>query len=252
MTDKRDDTTRDSFLNGAITVLQPQKGYRAATDPVFLAACIPAKAGQSVLEIGCGVGVAMLCLEKRVPGLLITGLELQEYYAELAQQNIVLNASAARLVQGDLMRMPADISGTSYDHVLFNPPFYGAKNVSAPKDAGKSLAYVMELGIKEWIEVGLKRLKPKGRISFIHRTEVLPEALSCLNRVAGDIKIKPLASRTDHAAKRVLITARKGTKGPTSLLAPLIIHKSEDHLADVGAYSTIAQAILREGHALIL
>ena len=252
MTQKRDNTTRDSFLDGAITVLQPQKGYRAATDPVFLAACIPAKAGQSVLEMGCGVGVGMLCLEKRVPGLLITGLELQEYYAKLAQENIVLNASTARVVQGNLMRMPQEISGKSYDHVLFNPPFYGVKNVSAPKDAGKSLAYVMDLEIKDWIEVGLKRLKPKGRISFIHRTEILPEALSCLNRVAGDIRIKPLASRTDHAAKRVLITARKGTKGPASLLAPLIIHKSEDHLLDTGEYSATAQAILREGHALIL
>lgn len=252
MTDGRDNTTCDAFLNGAITVLQPRTGYRAATDPVLLAACIPAKAGQSVLEMGCGVGVAILCLEKRVPGLFITGLELQEYYADLAQQNILRNSSDARVVQGDLMRMPAEIINQSYDHVLFNPPFYGAKNVSAPKDTGKSVAYVTELGIKDWIEAGLKRLKPKGRISFIHRTEVLPEALSCLNRVAGDIKIKPLASRADHAAKRVLITARKGTKGPTILLAPLVIHKSEDHLADVGEYSAMAQAILRAGSALIL
>ena len=44
--------TRDGFLGGALQIWQPIKGYRAAMDPVFLAASVPAKAGQSVLELG--------------------------------------------------------------------------------------------------------------------------------------------------------------------------------------------------------
>ena len=43
--------SQDSFLNGRVTLFQPERGYRAAIDPVFLAACIPACPGEKVLEI---------------------------------------------------------------------------------------------------------------------------------------------------------------------------------------------------------
>jgi tRNA1Val (adenine37-N6)-methyltransferase len=58
-------TTVDGFLGGKLQVEQPVSGYRAATDPVYLAAAVPAKAGQTVLDVGCGVGVASLCLGVR-------------------------------------------------------------------------------------------------------------------------------------------------------------------------------------------
>ena len=54
------DLTEDGFLGGRLQILQPRKGYRAGTDPVLLAAAVPAQAGQSVLELGCGAGVALL------------------------------------------------------------------------------------------------------------------------------------------------------------------------------------------------
>jgi len=35
--------THDLFLNGQLKITQPSDGYRAATDPVFLAASISAE-----------------------------------------------------------------------------------------------------------------------------------------------------------------------------------------------------------------
>ena len=72
-----DATTRDAFLGGRVVLRQPRDGYRAATDPVFLAAACPAKSGDHVLELGCGVGAAALCLAARVAGLQILGVERQ-------------------------------------------------------------------------------------------------------------------------------------------------------------------------------
>ena len=40
-----DSLTRDGFLGGRLAILQPRDGYRAATDPVLLAAAVPARAG---------------------------------------------------------------------------------------------------------------------------------------------------------------------------------------------------------------
>ena len=252
MTWAGENITCDGFLGGALNVLQPKDGYRAATDPVFLAASIPARAGQSVLELGCGVGVAMLCLGTRIPKLEITGLEIQAEYAELARQNVRANRAEAQVIVGDLMQMPRDILDKSFDHVMFNPPFYDASKVSAPENPGKSQAHVMGLDIEDWIVAGLKRLKSKGRLSFIHRVEILPQALGCLAKVAGDITVKPLTSRQDQPAKRIIVTCRKGTNGPLILLPSLVIHQGDAHVKDISAYSPIAEGILRNAQALAL
>lgn len=42
----------DALLGGRVRLLQPKDGLRAAIDPVFLAAAVPALSGQSVLEVG--------------------------------------------------------------------------------------------------------------------------------------------------------------------------------------------------------
>jgi len=252
MTWVNENITCDAFLGGALDIFQPKDGYRAATDPVFLAASIPANAGQSVLELGCGVGVAMLCLGKRISGLEISGLEIQEEYAELARQNADANSIEAKIFSGDLVQMPRDLLDQNFDHVMFNPPFYDANKVSAPENAGKLQAHVMGLKLEDWVFAGLKRLKPKGRLTFIHRAEILPQALVCLERIAGDIVVKPLISRQDKSAKRVIISCRKGTNGPFALRPPFVVHESSTHNKDVGGYSAVAQAVLRDAQALYL
>ncbi|NJS39430.1 MAG: methyltransferase, partial [Rhodobacteraceae bacterium] len=113
----------DKFLSGRLSLLQPLKGYRAATDPVLLAAACPAKAGDSVLDLGCGAGAAALCLGQRVPGLHLAGLELQADYADLARQNATRNGMALEVHEGDLARMPAALR-RDFDHVIANPPYY--------------------------------------------------------------------------------------------------------------------------------
>ena len=71
------ETREDAFLGGRLTIRQPVRGYRAGADPVFLAAAVAAKPGERVLELGCGVGTALLCLGARVAGLDLTGVERQ-------------------------------------------------------------------------------------------------------------------------------------------------------------------------------
>ena len=69
-------TSTDDFLGGRIGIVQPRVGHRAGSDAVFLAAAVPAKSGERVLDIGAGVGVAGLCLLARVPGIEVTAVEI--------------------------------------------------------------------------------------------------------------------------------------------------------------------------------
>ena len=54
----QDAVSEDRLLGGRVRLSQPVEGYRAAIDPVFLAAAVPARAGESGLDLGCGPGAA--------------------------------------------------------------------------------------------------------------------------------------------------------------------------------------------------
>ena len=133
-----DQLTQDDFLGGLIRIWQPKVGYRAATDPVFLAASVSAKPGQKVLELGCGAGTALSCLCRRVRRLDAFGLEIQANYAELARRNAADNSLEYSVFTGDLLDMPDPIRTAAFDHVFTNPPFYDVSASSAPKDRSPS------------------------------------------------------------------------------------------------------------------
>ena len=61
--------TDGHLLGGRVSYAQPREGFRSGIEPVLLAAAIPARPGEHVLEGGSGAGAALLCLAARVPGL---------------------------------------------------------------------------------------------------------------------------------------------------------------------------------------
>ena len=97
-----EDLTDDAFLGGRLRLLQPRQGYRAATDPVLLAAACPAQAGASGAGSGLRRGGGGLCLGARVPGLRLPGWSVQPDYADLARRNAARNGLALEVIEGDL------------------------------------------------------------------------------------------------------------------------------------------------------
>jgi len=239
--------TRDAFLDGRLVLAQPRHGYRAATDPVFLAAAVPARAGEAVLDLGCGVGAAALCLARRVPGLELHGLELQPAYAALARANAAANGLSMVVHEGDLRMPPPTLRGRVFDHVLANPPFHPEAASSAAPDHGRDRAN-REQGARlaDWIDAGLRRLRPRGTLTLIHRAERLGEILTALGGRAGGIEILPLSPRTGRPARRILVRSMKGSGAPLILHAPLTLHSECCHFFNEESYTAEAQSVLRD------
>lgn len=243
------DLTDDKFLSGRLALLQPRTGYRAATDPVLLAAACEVVSGQSVLDLGCGAGAGALCLAARVPGVVLSGLEVQPPYADLARQNAARNSIAMNVYEGDLLQMPAALR-TGFDHVIANPPYYPTGGTPSP-DGLRARAMHKVLPLSDWVQAGAKRLLPGGWLTLICGADGLPEVLAGMAGKLGTVSVLPLAAREGRAPARLIIRARKGGRGAFRLLAPLVLHAGEAHDGDRDSYTPALRAVLRDGAPLV-
>ena len=252
MSDGWDDSalSRDAFLGGALHLWQPRQGYRAGIDPVLLAASVPAQAGQSVLELGCGAGAALLCLGRRVPGLKLTGLEVQAPYAGLARRNANQNGIEAEIIEGDLADMPGDLRQRRFDHVIANPPYFDRDASTPAQDAGRETALGEATPLADWVEAAARRTAPKGYVSFIQRAERLPDLMAAMQAHLGSLELLPLIPRPGRAARLVLMRGRKGGRAAFCLHDGFVLHEGPEHPGDRENYSKAMSCVLRSGAAL--
>lgn len=240
----------NGFLGGRVQLWQPVRGYRAGVDPVLLAAAVPARAGEKVLELGCGAGQALLCLASRVPGVALAGVELQPPYAALARRNAAANGQTVDVFEADLSAPPEALKQRQFHHVIANPPYYKAGAHSQSSDGGRQVALGEGTPLTEWIATAARRLAPKGYLHMIQRADRLPDMLAACGGGLGSLEVLPLAPRAGRAAELVILRARKGGRADFRLHAPLILHEGTRHERDGESYRAEIRAVLRDGAAL--
>ncbi len=245
-------TTTDAFLGGRLRVYQPRQGYRAGADPVFLAAAVPVLPGETVLELGCGSGVAMLCLLARVSGAQVCGVERDAGMAELAKENLAANGMTAEIEIADIAALPQTLRAKSFDHVMANPPFFDRAFGSVATDPSREAGRGEDTPLSTWVDSALRRLLPSGTLTLIQRAERLPECLASLDDRVGDVVVLPLAPRRGKPAKLFILQAKKGAKGSFQLAPPFELHIGDHHVSDGDSYTEAAKAILRNGAPLPL
>lgn len=244
-----DDTTLDGFLGGRLTLEQPRIGYRAGTDPVLLAAAVPARDGETCLDLGCGVGAAALCLAART-GAICTGLELQPEYAALARANGARNGVDFEVIDGDVTAMPTALRQRIFHHVIVNPPYFEQGRGTEAADAGRDLALRDRGDLGVWLGAAVRRTRPKGTVTLIARTDRLPAVMAAVPAPLGSLVLQPLVARAGRPAKRFILQGIKDGRAPFVLRAPQVLHTGLRHLRDGEDGSEIAQRVLREGAAL--
>ncbi len=241
--------TEDRLLGGRVMVRQPADGYRAAIDPVFLAAAVAVEPQQLVLDVGCGPGAAMLCLAARVPECRVVGLEMQRDLVRLAGDNAILNAMETRVsvMIGDLLHPPPRLSPGAFDHVMANPPFNERGRAIPSAISSKADATIEgDADLAAWVRFSLAMVRSKGTVTFIHRADRIDALLGQIAGRAGEVVVFPLWAGQGRAASRVLVRARKQIAAPARLAAGLVLHELD------GRLTAAAEAVLREGRGLEL
>ncbi|MBI3513327.1 MAG: methyltransferase [Proteobacteria bacterium] len=240
------DVSLDRLLGGRVALAQPTSGYRAAIDPVLLAAAVDAATGDTVIDLGCGVGAAALCLMQRVPGALVTGVDRDADMVALARDNAARNGRAGfTVLAADILAAPAALTDLPpADHVLTNPPFHAADASDPSPDPARARATIAGFALGDWLAHAAARLGPRGALTVIHRADRLDDVLAALPEGFGGIAVVPLWPRAGAPAKRVIVAATKGSRAPVTLTAGLVLHRPD------GGYTAEADTVLRDGAGL--
>ena len=237
------ETTAGTLLGGKVSYLQPAAGYRTGIEPVILAAAVPVRQGERVLEAGSGAGGGLLCLGARVPDIAAMGVELDPAMADLARINFAANGWADWLVA------TADITDLAlpgrFDHAFANPPWHDPAGTPSPNARRLLAKQVQEAGLEGWAAALARPLRPGGTLTLILPAAATSQGLAALHRAGcGSITLVPLWPKPSRAARLVVLQGLRDRQGPDRLLPGLTLHR------DNGGFTAAAEDVLRHGLGL--
>lgn len=236
-------------LDGRVRVNQPESGgLRTSLDSVMLASACPAKEGDHILDLGCGVGAAGLCVLARVTETCLTGVDIMPELIELAVGNTTTNgwADRAQFIGADVLAPDFSLADAPFNHVICNPPYLDAGTYTRSPDDMRAAALGHgndNQNLENWLRVAHRFLKSRGSLTVIHRADYLDQILNALGRRFGAVEIIPLWPRTGQAAKRVIVRAIKDRRGGLILHAGIALH-------DDAGWTVSAQQILNDMAAI--
>jgi tRNA1Val (adenine37-N6)-methyltransferase len=235
--------TEGHLLGGRVLYRQPAIGFRSGIEPVLLAASIPARAGEQVLEAGAGAGAALLCLTARVPGVCATGVEMEAGMADLAAANAQANGYSGISVLTD--RIETVPLPRPFDHAMANPPYHPADGSVSPEAARDVAKRGSEPLIRVWTERLSAALRARGTLTLIAAAGMVPACLRAMSESRCPCTaIFPLWPKSGRPAKLALLRGVKGARTPMRILPGMVLHVAD------GSFSGAAQAILRDAAAL--
>jgi len=229
-----------TLFGGRIRYTQPARGYRTGIEPVLLAASVPARAGERVLEAGTGAGAGLLCLAARVPGVIGIGVEQDPDQAGIAAANFAANGFD--LLGVEVANLLDWACGERFDHAFANPPWHDAASTPSP-DAARRAAKQHSLRLlADWAAAMARLLRPRATLTLIAPATLLTE---CIVALAGagcsEQRLTPLWPRLGTPAKIFVLQGYYQGRGASALLPGLVLHEADGRLSEQ------AQSILRDG-----
>ncbi len=238
------ETTDDSLLGGRVALTQPAKGHRAGTDAVLLAASAEVGPGETVVDVGASTGAVGLMAAARQKGARFVFVERDPALAELCRRNCLRNGVDGTVAVVDVLdrtaRLKAGLAPESADWVLTNPPFLEEGQARISPDSGRAAAHALPAGgLEAWLKACTGLLKPKGRLVMIHRADRLADCLGLLGRSIGGAALRFVHPSADQPAIRFLLCGTKGSRGPLTVLPPVVLNGTD------GRFTPQAEALHR-------
>lgn len=213
---------RDFFPRGLV---QPENGYRFSLDALLLASFAHVGRRHIGIDLGCGCGVIGLGLILRQPDLTITGVDIDKASVSAATENTVNLHFSDKLTfeQADVADWRPD---AVVDFVVSNPPYreLGRGKVSQG-DERATARFENKGNFARFARCAAIALKTRGKFTFVHLPERLPELMAGLADAGLEPKrMRMVHGRKDETAKMVLMETVKAGGVGLKVEPPLILH----------------------------
>ena len=210
-----------------MVLYQPKDGYCYNSDTHFLFNFILQNLQKyknikgQLLDIGSGSGILGLLVQREFKNLNLNQCELQNEFCFLSQKNAQTNNIKTTLYQGDFLEINFD---KQFDIIVSNPPFYHSDVIKTTNQNIKIARYNDSMPLNNFIEKTSKILTPKGKFFFCYDSKQLSAIIIALNKYKLTIEsMQFLHPKETKEASLIMIMARKNSKSPLKVLAPLIM-----------------------------
>jgi tRNA1Val (adenine37-N6)-methyltransferase len=233
------------LLAGRVQYGQPANGFRSGIEPVLLAASIPARPGERVLEAGTGAGAALLCLAARVPTVHAVGVEIDVALAELAAANALANRFAGIEIIAGAVEVFAPPQ--PFDHAMANPPYHPADGTASPVTERETAKRGSGALLWRWVGQLSRCLRHHGSLTLILPAGMVPACLSAMTEHSCACTVMfPLWPKLGRPAKLLLLRGVRNGRTPMQVMPGLVLHEPD------GSFTQAAQAVLNLNAALSL
>jgi tRNA1Val (adenine37-N6)-methyltransferase len=236
--------TTGTILGGAVTIVQPQSGYRFAIDSILLARFARPRRYARVLELGAGCGVVSIIVAALHRPKEVVAVELQPCLAAMIAENATLNRTpAVREICADIRRSIPGLSPASFDYVITNPPYRAARRGRESPNPERRVARGGEgAGLTDFIAATSRYAANGGRVALIFTASRITELIAEMkHRSLEPKRLRFVHSQPAEAATMVLIEARKAGGIEAIIEPPLFIYDSN------GEYTGEARRIMTQG-----
>jgi tRNA1Val (adenine37-N6)-methyltransferase len=234
--------TRDTILDGSITLIQPKHGYRFSVEAILLGRFVRPSTRERVLELGAGCGVVSIMMSTLYRPREVFAMELQPSLADMILRNAAINdLKSVRAVCADLRQKKiAGVEPASFDLVVANPPYRAAASGRESPNHGRRVARAEgSTVLADFVAAARRYASTRGRVAFVFTARRSAELISAMrSRQLEPKRIRFVHPQIATPASVMLVEASVGGGIEVAIEPPLILYDRP------GIYTTEAQALL--------
>jgi tRNA1(Val) A37 N6-methylase TrmN6 len=215
--------TKDALFDGALTLFQPERGYRVNVDALLLAAfAARGRRARRAVDLGAGVGAVGLALVHLGGASHVAFVEREPMLARLAVRNLKAAGFSGNVVVADLGDGLPGALAQSADLVVCNPPYFEA---GAGRPRAQPLDRAARAGpIEPFVAAAARALDgARARAVFVYPARSLEQLLAAGSRHALVAKrLRLVHARADSQARLALLELRRARPGGLVVEPPLV------------------------------
>jgi tRNA1Val (adenine37-N6)-methyltransferase len=241
-TSHSENETKDTILDGSITLIQPKHGYRFSIEAILLARFARASTRDRILELGAGCGVVSIMIAALHRPREVVAIEIQPSLAEMITRSAAINKlDSVTAINADLRQKKiAGVEPASFDLIVANPPYRAAATGRENPDHSRRVARGESTAtLIDFVAAARRYARNRGRVAFVFTARRSAELISAMR----SNQLEPKRIRFVHPqiaipASVMLVEARVGAGIEAAIEPPLILYEHP------GKYTSEASALL--------